>query len=208
MKRIFFSMGIALFLVAVFGYADGMNEDLSNHFIRMHVIANSDSQQDQALKLEVRDAVMKTIRTILPQNLSKEEAKAAILRHQDLLLNAAKEALVQNGCTDPVALSYGKTYFPKKSYVGLTLPSGEYDAFRFEIGQAEGQNWWCVMYPSLNSPAEELLDEESVALLKQQLSPEEYDLITSDSPSVVFRFKTVDYLMQIKEKIKNLRSEL
>lgn len=208
MKRIFLSMGIAIFLVALMGYANGMNQNLSDDLLRMHVIANSDSERDQELKLEVRDAVIKTANSLLPKGIGKEEAKAIILMHQDLLLKSAKEVLEREGCSDPVTLSYGKTYFPEKTYAGLSLPSGEYDAFRFQIGQAKGKNWWCVMYPSFGSPAEELLDEESMLLLKQQLSPEEYDLITSDHPSVVLRFKTVDYLMKIKEKIKTIGSEL
>lgn len=208
MKRLLMSTCMALILIVLFGYANGVNQGLSDGLLRMHIIANSDSAQDQAYKLEVRNAVMETVQAIVPRNLTKEEARAAILTHQDLVLKSAKEALERQGCHDPVSLSYGKTYFPQKTYAGLRLPAGEYDAFRLQIGQARGQNWWCVVYPSFDSPAEELPDQEGAALLKQQLSSQEYDLITSHSPSVVLRFKTVDYLMQVKEKMKNLRGEL
>ncbi len=208
MKKWFLSMGVALFLMAIFGYANHVNQNLSDHVLRMHIIANSNSPEDQALKLEVRDEIIHQLNLILPKNSDKKRTTATVLRHSDLLLSSAKNVLQKKGCNDSVSFVYGKSYFPLKSYSDLSFPSGEYDSFQIRIGKGEGENWWCVMYPSFGAPAEEVLEDETINLIKEQLSLEEYELITSDKPTVIFRFKTVDYLMKIKEKFKSIGSEL
>ena len=201
-------MGIALFFTAIFGYANHVNKNLSNHVLRMHIIANSNSTEDQALKAEVRDEIINQLNIILPKYSDKKTVTATVLRHRDLLLNSAKKVLQKKGCNDAVSFCYGKSYFPTKVYSDLSFPAGEYDSFQLRIGNGEGENWWCVMYPSFGAPAKESLEDETINLMENQLTSEEFELITSDKPTVVFRFKTVDYLMKIKEKIKSIGSEL
>ena len=204
MKKLFLIMGIALFLIAVFGYANHVNKSLSDHVLRMHIIANSNSTEDQALKVAVRDEMINQLNIILPKNSNKETVTATVLRHRDLLLNSAKKVLQKKGCNDAVSFCYGKSYFPTKVYSDLSFPAGEYDSFQLRIGNGEGENWWCV----IGAPAKESLEDETINLMENQLTSEEFELITSDKPTVVFRFKTVDYLMKIKEKFKSIGSEL
>ena len=197
MKKWMICMIVALICVSVAGSAKGVNYALSNQLLRFHVIANSDTPDDQALKLEVRNAVMEQIRSVLPAHADKEETKALIQNHRDLLLTVARKVLSEHGCRDALSLTVEKRYFPKKDYLELSLPAGEYEAVCLEIGQAKGKNWWCVLYPSLGSPA------EVIPAVKDALPEETYDLITSKAPEAVFRFKTVDYFMSVKEKLIN-----
>ncbi len=208
MKKFCLSMGISLFIIAIFGYANNVNKNLSDHVLRMHIIANSNSMEDQGLKAEVRDEIINQLNLILPKNSNKETVTATVLQHRDLLLHSAKKVLQAKGCNDAVTFCYGKSYFPTKVYSDLSFPAGEYDSFQLRIGKGKGENWWCVMYPSFGAPAKEILDDETINLMEEQLSSEEFELITSDKPTVKFRFKTVDYVMKIKEKIKSIRSEL
>lgn len=196
MKRLFFSMGLAVFLLAAVGYANAANHHLSDRLIRLHIIAAGDSVRDQQNKLAVRDAVLRQISELLPRHADKQETKATALRHSDLILAAAKEALEKRGCDDAVSFSYGTSFFDEKINRRFDFPSGEYETVRITIGEGGGENWWCVMYPYVPSDSSET---ESV---KTVLPQEEYTLITSDRPAVKFRLKTVDYLMKIKEKIK------
>jgi len=203
MKRIFLSMGIGILIMATICYADSMNQQLSDHVLRLHVIANSNSKRDQELKFAVRDAVISKLNLLISDYDNKEEIASVVLMHSDVILSEAKNELVKNGCKDPVSLSYGKSYFNEKRNSSFAFPSGEYDAIRITIGKGEGENWWGVMYPSFSMP-----DEEKYEKMKHSLSSGEFSIITSDKPSVILRFKTVDCLMKMKEKIKSIRSEM
>lgn len=200
MKRLFVSMGLAIFLLAGMGYANAVNRHLSDNLIRLHIIAAGDSEQDLQNKLAVRDAVLRQLSELLPRRADKQETKATALRHSDLILVAAKGALEERGSDDSVSLSYGTSFFHEKTNRCLNFPSGEYEAVRITIGEGGGENWWCVMYPYLPS------DGDGTESVKTALPQEEYTLITSERPTVKFRLKTVDYLMKIKEKIKEHHS--
>ena len=125
--------------------------------LRLHIRAASDTAEDQALKLLVRDALVEETAALAGDAAGKAEAEAAFRQNLPTLLNAAREALQQAGCDDPVTIRLGQAWFNTRRYSTaageLTLPAGRYDALTVTIGEGEGHNWWCVLYPSLCLPA-------------------------------------------------------
>ncbi|MDO4540602.1 MAG: stage II sporulation protein R [Syntrophomonadaceae bacterium] len=117
--------------------------------LRLHVQANSDSVRDQALKLEVRDAVVEYMREELASAEDLREAEALARAHRDEITACAVRTLAENGCHEPVAVYIGGDNFPEKAYGDLVLPAGRYQAVRVVIGSGQGQNWWCVLFPPL-----------------------------------------------------------
>ena len=126
---------------------------LSEELIRLHVVANSDTQEDQDLKLQVRDAIAEYLQENLPQNASKEETMAFLSMRIPELTETANRTLEETGSTDRAVVTLTREPFPKRLYESFALPAGVYDSLRIHIGQAQGQNWWCVVFPSLCLPA-------------------------------------------------------
>ena len=125
-------------------------EKLSGGVLRLHILANSDSQSDQALKLKVRDAVLVHTQQLFADAASKEQAQEIARRNLAQLEAVAEQVLRENGCVYEVTARVEHTYFPTREYGnGQRLPAGFYDALRLEIGEARGRNWWCILYPSL-----------------------------------------------------------
>ena len=122
---------------------------LSNELIRLHVVADSDSDEDQAIKLQVRDAVTEYLQNNMPQNANKEEVMAFLQQNITQLTETANAALEKAGTKDKAVITLTREAFPKREYETFSLPSGVYDSLRIRIGEAEGQNWWCVVFPSL-----------------------------------------------------------
>lgn len=163
--------------------ADQVQEEIANEIIRFHVLANSNTTEDQEVKLKVKNKVVTYMQEKLSGCTTKDEAKAVINNEQEEIREIAVEELRQNGYSYPVKCELSKEYFPVKVYGDLTFPSGEYDAFRILIGNAEGKNWWCVMYPSLCLVNEtySVVPEDSKNKLKNILSEDDYEAIdTSD----------------------------
>ena len=118
--------------------------------IRLHVLANSDSAEDQALKLRVRDRVLAEAETYLTPGITREETEELLRAHLYDLAAAGAEAVGAAGCDYPVTASLVHNYwFPTKTYTDFALPAGQYTALRIEIGEGAGQNWWCVVFPPL-----------------------------------------------------------
>lgn len=118
-------------------------------FIRLHVLANSDSPEDQRLKLLVRDAVLQYLKPLIGDETDKGKVKDIILKNKANLIKAATETMIRQGAYYPVDMEYGMFSFPLKRYGDLVVPPGEYEAVRILIGDAEGANWWCVLFPPL-----------------------------------------------------------
>jgi len=148
-------IGIFIFITVGWGffiYQGKQNLPVScgkEDVIRLHVLANSDSTADQQLKLKVRDAIITYLAPYLEQVSEKDVARSIVLTHQNQLLDVAKQVLIMNGADYPITLETGMYDFPIKSYGNLVLPAGKYEAVRVLIGQAEGKNWWCVLFPPL-----------------------------------------------------------
>ena len=182
--------------VSAHSYAISVSSNLSNGVFRLHVIANSDSDEDQALKLKVRDALINYMNSISSNCSTKEEAINLALEHQDDFKNIAKQTILENGYNYDVKININNFYFPTKNYGDISLPAGNYDALRVEIGKAEGQNWWCVMFPSLcfidlNNG---IVDTEAKENLKENLEEESYDVISDKSNTEIkFKFKLIEF---------------
>lgn len=124
-------------------------EDIKDEIIRFHVLANSDSSEDQELKLKVRDAVIEYVYKELENSKSIEESREYLIKNKSLIEEVAKEVIINSGYNYEITSSLSKENFPDKMYGEILFPQGEYEAFRILIGEAEGQNWWCVMFPPL-----------------------------------------------------------
>ncbi len=124
-------------------------KEVKDIVIRFHVLANSDTNEDQNLKLKVRDAVINYLNPYLKDVEDKEESRRIIEDNQERVMEIAKEVIKNEGYNYDVTTEFGYENFPEKSYGNITLPQGNYEAFRVIIGKGEGHNWWCVMFPSL-----------------------------------------------------------
>ena len=122
---------------------------LAQKMIRLHVIANSDSDADQALKLEVRDRVLDFTTTVLQRSADMEDAQVRLREELTRIEDIAQREIAAQGYDYPVTVQLASTEFPLKEYDGFSLPAGEYMALRLVIGEGEGQNWWCVAFPPL-----------------------------------------------------------
>ena len=168
--------------------------DLSEKLIRLHVVANSDSDEDQALKLKVRDGILNDVAEILDGVTAREEAVRLVEENMDLILSGAREVILENGYNYNVTASISVEKFPTRDYETFSLPAGEYTSLRVVIGSGCGHNWWCVIFPPLCVSA--ATDAEEVF---SSLSDEEMRLITEDGPEYVFKFKSIELLEKLKE---------
>ena len=143
---------LALFLSNFTGFASACAEVRADT-LRLHILANSDSEADQALKLAVRDAILAEAGGLFASGQTKQEALDAARQSLPMLQAIAEETLRANGCTDAVSVRLEELYFETREYEDFTLPAGRYDAVRIEIGAHEGTNWFCVLFPPLCLPA-------------------------------------------------------
>jgi stage II sporulation protein R len=157
-------------------------EEISEKLIRFHVIANSDREEDQALKLKVRDEVLTYIQPMLKDSESIEMSREILGRENDRLIQIAKEVIFANGYDYSVESTLSKEYFPIKTYGNITLPQGEYEAYRIIIGTGEGQNWWCVMFPPIcfvDVTKGAVAYEETEEEMKEVLDEEEFNMVNN-----------------------------
>jgi stage II sporulation protein R len=172
-----------------------IQEGIANQIIRFHVIANSDSNEDQALKLKVKDAVVKAMKDELGNCSSKEEAREDIINNIPKIKEIALKIIKKNGYNYNVNVSLSNTYFPTKVYGDLTFPPGVYEALRIQIGGAAGKNWWCVMFPPLCfvDTTYSIVPKDSKDKLKNLLTNDEYNTILgSEDVEVKVRFRIID----------------
>lgn len=185
--------------LCAFSYAYAVSSDIKDSVFRLHVIANSDSTEDQNLKYIVRDRVLEYINNISKNVSSKDEViqitKENIYEIQKISENTIKE----NGYDYKVKLNIGNFAFPTKTYGDISFPAGYYDALKIEIGEAKGQNWWCVMFPPLCfvDVTSGIVPEESKEIIKENLSEEEYKLVSEKSNDITFKFKIIELFQKI-----------
>lgn len=190
---------LALAVTILWGAASlGQQEELGRKVIRLHVIANSDSPEDQALKLRVRDRVLARAQEILEQSADMEQAEQALTAALPELTREARETLAAEGCAQPVQARLEPAEFPTKDYDGFSLPAGKYLALRVIIGQGAGQNWWCVVFPPLCTAAAS--DVPTVAL-DAGLTDQEVALITEADEGYILKFKSVELWQTLKAKL-------
>ena len=172
-------------------------QELSRKMIRLHVIAHSDSAADQALKLQVRDVVLDYTIAVLQRSEDMAAAQKELQRELPRIESIARAAVTAEGYDYGVAASLGQAEFPMKEYDGFSLPAGEYTALRLVIGEGEGQNWWCVVFPPLCTAAACEFDETALAA---GFSQEDISLIT-ESEGYVLKFRTMELWQQLRQKI-------
>ena len=180
-------------------YVFAVSGNLSDAVFRLHVIANSNSDEDQALKLKVRDSLLEYMNKIALNCSTKEDAISLALENKDIFESIARETIVENGYNYDVKISINNFYFPTKNYGDITLPAGMYDALRVEIGEAKGQNWWCVMFPSLCfvDISSGIVNDDAKESLEQNLSEESYTIISNKEKSnIKFKFKLIEFFAE------------
>lgn len=177
-------------------YTHAVTTDIADSVFRLHVIANSNSDEDQNLKYIVRDKVIEYMSSISQNASSKEEVIKIAKANLNKIQAIAAQTIRENGYTYSVNVEVGNFSFPSKRYGDITLPPGYYDALRIKIGEAEGQNWWCVMFPPLCfvDVTSGVVPDESKEIMKENLSKEEFDLISKNSNEVKVKFKIVEVL--------------
>ena len=180
---------LTILIATIFTLVGKEEQLLTENFFRFHVLANSDSEEDQALKLKVRDAVIEYLEPGLKESNSKEATRAYILNHLPEITDVAGRTLRAAGSNYDLQVVIGESEFPTKSYGSVTLPAGRYEALRIEIGAAEGRNWWCVMFPTLCF-VEETEAEEMEENLEEHLPREQNELIHQPRS---FKFKLVEW---------------
>lgn len=163
---------------------DGRQQGLSDQLVRLHVVAHSDTAADQALKYAVRDRVYDAVLPLLEGATTREEAEARLAANLGNIQSAAGDM----AGNVPVQATLARTRFPIRAYDTFTLPAGQYSALRIELGEAQGQNWWCVVFPPLCLDAA----RGSVPIETAGFCEDEVALIDSSEPGYTFRFRTLE----------------
>ena len=191
----------AFIFISALSYVNAVSEDISDSVFRLHVIANSDSDEDQALKYKVRDAILDYMDDITANCTSKEEVISLANEHKEEMCNVAKETISANGYDYDVSIEIGNFEFPTKQYGDISLPAGYYDAVRVKLGEASGQNWWCVMFPPLCfvDVTSGVVPNESKEIIKENLNnDEEYSIISDkEDAGIQFKFSLIEFFKNI-----------
>jgi len=184
----------ALLISMLVGSVSKPQAELSENLIRLHVVANSDSEEDQSLKLSVRDGVLKKLDSILEGCTDKTEAEALISKNMDTLIGEAEAVISEKGEHFTVSSGITREIFPTVKYDTFTLPAGEYTSLRVVIGAGEGKNWWCVVFPPLCLTAA----EDELSYEEMGLSDETFRIISGESEGYVVKFKLLEWFSQVK----------
>ena len=193
-KRIFFSLAVGLIVAMMAAAAWDLAQvgqqraELEESVLRLHIVAQSDDPADQAVKLAVRDAVVEQYGQQLAQAESREQAQEIAQALLPAMLDTAKQTAARQGSLVPVTGEVGKFSFPAVSYEGYTLPAGEYQAVRIQLGEGTGHNWFCVLYPGVCLDSSTVLDQGMTSRQSDMLThPEDYEI----------RFALLDGLMAL-----------
>ena len=200
----------AVFLIGIIGAVvfsnfsgvTGTVSKLEKDVLRMHILANSDSVEDQSVKLKVRDKLLECSEEIFGENFSLEDMKKNAGEKLEAINKIAEEVLSENGFSYGSNAEFVNMEFDARKYGELTMPAGNYDAVRITLGEAKGHNWWCVMYPPLCIPAaqEAVSDEERA---EEYFDGSEMDMLENPGDYEI-RFRCVDIYKSFKEKIKKI----
>ena len=198
LKKIEISVLVGLILTILVGgvttFAADCNQ-IREDVLRLHILANSDSEEDQALKLKVRDRILTEMGSTFETPETLEEAKNSAEDHLKQVKEIAQDEIARNGYDYTVNAEIVNMYFTTRQYDTFTLPAGMYDAVRITIGKAEGKNWWCVLYPPLCLPA-----AQPQEALEKGFNEDEADLVTK-SPKYEVRFAVVEWFEDLKNNL-------
>lgn len=217
---VIFSLTIGIFSyntlnkITVYGQEDGssVSDEIKDKLIRFHVIANSDDKKDQELKLKVRDEILKYIAPKLKDSKSIDESRKILKENDEQIKKIASKVIKDNGYSYAVNSTLDHENFPVKTYGNITLPQGNYEAYRVIIGSGKGQNWWCVMFPPLcfiDITKGQVSNNETEKQMKRVLTDKEYEEVDNQnkpgkdgsSNKIVFKFKIKEIFDDIMKKI-------
>ncbi len=192
-------IGLAVSIL-IGSFASARQDDLSDKLIRLHIIANSDSQEDQALKYKVRDRILLEVSRLTEDAADIDESRLIIRENLESLSAIAADEIKACGFDYEVSATLEDVYFPTREYESFSLPAGNYEALRIIIGSGKGKNWWCVLFPPLCISASEA--EVELSARNAGLSQEEISLITSDETSYKFKFKLIEVVESLIHKAR------
>ena len=197
MKKTFYLFFTLVMLIMLIGLLPIHGEsELYDNVLRLHVLANSDSEADQALKLKVRDSVISEVGAMVSECKSFEEAREILSSGENhtKLQSAAERTVAAEGYSYPVNSSLGEEKYPRKNYESLCFPSGSYTSLRVTIGEAEGKNWWCVLFPQLCLGAASAKNNEET-FIEAGFTPEQYRIVTeTEKPQYEVKFKLLEII--------------
>ncbi|WP_160678342.1 stage II sporulation protein R [Clostridium sp. C8-1-8] len=195
--------------ITVYGQEDGslVSNDIKDKLIRFHVIANSDDKKDQELKLKVRDEILNYISPKLKDSKSIDESRKILKENDEKIKQIAAKVIKDNGYSYSVSSTLDHENFPVKTYGNITLPQGNYEAYRVIIGEGKGQNWWCVMFPPLcfiDITKGQVSYNQTEKQMKRVLTDKEYEEVNNqkskDKDKVIFTFKVKEVFDNITKK--------
>jgi stage II sporulation protein R len=215
MKKFLFMVMCILAIFALntkmtYGKGENDQKNIASKIIRFHVIANSDSKDDQALKLKVRDKVLEYMQPKLKKSKSIEESRKVIKQNNEEIIAIANRVIKENGYNYSVRTTLSNENFPIKTYGNITLPQGEYEAYRIIIGTGKGQNWWCVMFPPVcfvDITKGEVSYKQTEEQMKRVLSPEEYKIVNNqlnkanNKGNIKIQFKLLEIFKNAKNPV-------
>lgn len=208
MKKNYFLLILLLILFILFtaySYSSAISKELCDGVFRLHIIANSDSDDDQNLKYKVRDALLEYMNSLTSNCNSKSEVIEVANSHLSDFHNIAQKVITENGYNYDVNVEIGNFAFPTKVYGDISFPSGYYDALEVKIGSAKGHNWWCVMFPPLCfvDVTSGVVPTTSKDELQNNLSNEDYSIISDTDANAQIKFKIIELFKNIDIKLAN-----
>lgn len=172
---------------------------LYDEVVRFHVLANSDSEEDQAIKLAVRDHVVSLVDTLVKDCESQQQALAILQENRDLIQTQAQAVVSSLGKEDSVSVEFGREQYPTRYYEGMQFPAGSYESVRILIGEGAGQNWWCVLFPPLCADAANAKE----TLVDSGFTQSQIHILTeSDNPRYVLRFKALEAWEALRQQFR------
>lgn len=173
---------------------DPLQPEIAQKILRFHILANSDGEKDQSIKLKVRDEIGNLMQKKLKDSEGLPDTEAVVLEHMDEITETAERILRENGCSYGASAKLAKVDFPEKTYGEYTFPEGEYEALQVTLGEGGGHNWWCVLYPNMcfQGSVYEVVEEEADEKLQEVLTPAEYADVFN-SGKIRIRLKFLEY---------------
>lgn len=194
-----FALYIAFSCVYFASAAKTVRDDV----VRLHILANSDSEEDQAVKLKVRDALLKKNTVLLSDGVNTENAMLYFEKSKAELQKTAEETLKENGYDYGVEISLGKEFYTTRQYGELTFPAGEYTSLKVVLGEGEGHNWWCVMFPPLCVPAADSVKGDSDKA--QEYLSKSGNEIVGNGKKYIAKFKFLEIYEELKKEFSERR---
>lgn len=201
-RRFNIAVFMGLIILAIYGYTKQvssqkeieMQKSISEKILRFHVLANSDNKEDQQVKLMVRDAIGEYIEPLIADCDNLEETEMVVEEYLPQIVNVAEDVLDKEGYSYGATAKLTSCEFPVKTYGEYTFPKGEYRALEVSLGDGEGHNWWCVLYPNMcfRGSVYEVIEDDAKESLREVLDDEEYEAVF-DSGEYEIRFKILDF---------------